>query len=219
MQILLVDDHTLFREALLHVLRQLDANVLAHEAANVAEATHLLTQVRQIDLILLDIDLPDIDGLTALPDLRERAPTVPIVVLSGSESARHVQVALDNGAVGYIPKSCSGREMLQALQFVLQGDIYVPPRLLGNLRDATSPQADDESAGGQQLLTARQIEVLALMVKGLPNKSIARALNLAEGTVKLHVAAILRALDARNRTQAVTAAVRLGLVTQDGESR
>lgn len=215
MQILLVDDHTLFREALLHVLRQLDANVLAHEAANVAEASYLLTRVRQIDLILLDIDLPDIDGLTALPDLRERAPTVPIVVLSGSENSRHLQMALDNGAVGYIPKSCSGREMLHALQIVLQGDIYVPPRLLSHLGGA----AASEPAVDQQLLTARQIEVLALIVKGLPNKSIARTLNLAEGTVKLHVAAILRALDARNRTQAVTTAVRLGLVTQDGGNR
>ena len=104
MHILLVDDHTLFREALLHVLNQLDVQVVVLEAANVEEAAQLISHTRNLDLILLDIDLPGIDGLTALPDLRERVPTVPIVVLSGSEASEHVKRALDNGAVGYIPK-------------------------------------------------------------------------------------------------------------------
>ncbi|WFP48893.1 response regulator transcription factor [Methylomonas sp. EFPC3] len=210
MQILIVDDHTLFREALLHVLKQLDNNVLVHEAANTGEASNLLSHRRNLDLVLLDIDLPGQDGLSALPGMREQAPTVPIVVLSGSESSQHVNAALESGAVGYIPKSCSGHEMLTALRIVLQGDIYVPPRLLGKLDVA--PTLKVETDAGQHPLTARQIEVLELMAQGLPNKSIARRLNLAEGTVKLHVAAILRALDAGNRTQAVTAAARLGLL-------
>ncbi len=210
MQILIVDDHTLFRAALLHVLKQLDGNVLVHEAANTGEASNLLSHRRNLDLVLLDIDLPGQDGLSALPGMREQAPTVPIVVLSGSESSQHVKAALESGAVGYIPKSCSGHEMLAALRIVLQGDIYVPPRLLGKLDVA--PAAEIETDASQHPLTARQIEVLELMAQGLPNKSIARRLNLAEGTVKLHVAAILRALDAGNRTQAVTAAVRLGLL-------
>ncbi|MDX8126786.1 response regulator transcription factor [Methylomonas sp. OY6] len=213
MHILLVDDHTLFREALLHVLKQLADNVLVYEAANATEAVQLITHTRNLDMVLLDIDLPDMDGLTALPELRALAPTIPVVVLSGSEMSQHVKTALDKGAVGYIPKSCSGHEMLTALRIVLQGDIYIPPRLLGKL-GGQSPidTLDGEILATQTLLTARQIEVLELMGKGLPNKTIARNLNLAEGTVKLHVAAILRALAVGNRTQAVTEAVRRGVL-------
>jgi DNA-binding NarL/FixJ family response regulator len=213
MHILLVDDHTLFREALLHVLHQLDVQVIVLEAANIEEATHLISHTRNLDLMLLDIELPGIDGLSALPDLRERAPTVPIVVLSGSESAEHVKRALDNGAVGYIPKTCSSHEMIAALHIVLQGDVYIPPKLLGKLEGSSlSLEIGSVNDKSETLLTARQLEVLELMVRGLPNKSIANTLNVAEGTVKLHVAAIMRALGARNRTQAVTEATRLGLV-------
>jgi two-component system, NarL family, nitrate/nitrite response regulator NarL len=213
MHILLVDDHTLFREALLHVLNQLDDNVFILEAANAEEAAQLVSRSRSLDLILLDIDLPGVDGLTALPDLRDLTPTVPIVVLSGSETAAHVTRALENGAIGYIPKSCSSHEMLAALRIILQGDIYVPPRLMGKLgipllNTGATTMADPASP----LLTCRQIEVLELMTRGLPNKSIARTLNVAEGTIKLHVAAILRALDARNRTEAVMQATRLGIL-------
>jgi DNA-binding NarL/FixJ family response regulator len=164
-------------------------------------------------LILLDIELPRQNGLAALPELRERAPAVPIVVLSGSETCDHVRRALDNGAVGYIPKTCSSHEMLAALHIVLQGDVYIPPRLLGKLEGSSlSLGTDSDHDVTSKKLTARQLEVLDLMIRGLPNKSIANTLNLAEGTIKLHVAAIMRALGARNRTQAVTAASRLGLV-------
>lgn len=219
MHILLVDDHTLFREALLHVLNQLDARVVVIEAANAEEAAQLISRTRNLDLVLLDIDLPGVDGLTALPGLRELAPTVPVVVLSGSETPQHVKLALDKGAVGYIPKSCSSHEMLAALRIVLQGDIYIPPKLLGKLGMPALPSvAPCDNYSAQTLLTSRQIEVLELMARGLPNKSIAKALNVAEGTVKLHVAAILRALDARNRTQAVTEAARLGLVMTGGQN-
>ena len=208
MHILLVDDHTLFREALLHVIKQLDAQVVTLEASNAEDAALLIAHTRNLDLILLDIDLPGEDGLSALPHLRELAPTVPIIVLSGSESTQHVKLALDKGAVGYIPKSCTSHEMLAALQVVMQGDIYIPPRLLGKI-EAPATQVPEENTPLSTLLTSRQIEVLALLAQGLPNKSIAKNLNLAEGTVKLHVAAILRALGANNRTQAVNAAAKL----------
>src|SRR5450759_3859935 len=213
MHILLVDDHTLFREALLHVLNQLDSQVIVLEAANVEEAAQLISHTRNLDLILLDIDLPQVDGLTALPGLRELAPTVPIVVLSGSEASEHIKRALNSGAVGYIPKSCSSHEMLAALHIILQGDVYIPPKLLGKLEGASlsfGVYSDNHST--QTTLTTRQIEVLELMARGLPNKSIARTLNVAEGTVKLHVASILRAFGVNNRTQAVIEASRLGWV-------
>lgn len=220
MHVLLVDDHTLFREALLHVLNQLEPRIIVLEAANAGEAAQLMSRCRNLDLVLLDIDLPDVDGLTALPGLRELAPTVPIVVLSGSETAQHVKRALDNGVVGYLPKSCSSHEMLAALRIVLQGDVFIPPRLLGKLESfAPSPAASAANAAGNAapaLLTSRQIEVLELMARGFPNKSIAKTLSVAEGTVKLHVAAILRVLNARNRTEAVMEAARLGWVSSTG---
>ena len=213
MHILLVDDHTLFREALLHVLNQLAPQTIILEAANAEEAGQLIFHSNHFDLILLDIDLPDVDGLTALPGLRGLAPSVPIVVLSGSENSQHIKSALDNGAVGYIPKSCSSHEMLAALRIVLQGDIYIPPKLLGKL-SALAPSSAEPSSENRphSSLTPRQIEVLDLLSKGLPNKTIAKKLNMAEGTVKLHVAAILRTLDAKNRTEAVVKATQLGLL-------
>lgn len=214
MHILLVDDHTLFREALLHVLNQLDEHVVVLEAADASEAMQLIANLRNLDLVLLDIDLPGVDGLTALPALRELAPTVPIVVLSGSENAIDVQRALDNGSVGYIPKSCSSHEMLSALHCVLQGDVFVPAKLLNKLgKESVIVETPEDKKQTQSLLTSRQVDVLELMAKGLPNKSIANTLDLAEGTVKLHVSAIIHALDARNRTHAVTEATRRGLVS------
>jgi DNA-binding NarL/FixJ family response regulator len=213
MHILLVDDHTLFREALIHVLNQLEQQAVVYEAADAEEAARLITHTRNLDLVILDIDLPCMDGLTALPMLRELAPTVPVVVLSGSESSQHVKKAIDQGAVGYIPKSCSSHEMLSALRIVLQGDIYIPPKLLGKVSLANFSTANSgDIEHSQSTLTARQVAVLDRMAKGLPNKSIARELNMAEGTVKLHVAAILRILNVRNRTEAVIKAAQLGLL-------
>ncbi len=218
MHILLVDDHTLFREALFHVLNQLDNSVFILEAGNAEEAAQLVSRTRNLDLVLLDIDLPGVDGLTALPELRELAPTIPIVVLSGSESASHVSRALENGAIGYVPKSCSSHEMLAALKIILQGDVYIPPRLMGKVgTPLITPVNGTCATNATPPLTSRQIEVLELMTRGLPNKTIARTLNVAEGTIKLHVAAILRNLGVRNRTEAAIQASKLGLISGCGQ--
>ncbi|MBX3639476.1 MAG: response regulator transcription factor [Nitrosomonas sp.] len=216
MHILLVDDHTLFREALIHILNQLDEHVIVLEAADVSEAKQLISYTRTLDLILLDIGLPEVDGLTALPDLRTLTPTIPIVVLSASESSLVVKHALDNGSSGYIPKSCSSHEMLAALRIVLQGDVFVPIKLRRKITEGsffTEESNDTRNSDLVSLLTARQIEVLQLIAKGLPNKSIANQLNIADGTVKLHVAAILQALGTLNRTQAVAEALRRGIIS------
>ena len=103
MHILLIDDHALFREALLYILNQLGASTVVYEAANSEEATRLIEHTQDLDLILLDIDLPGTDGLSAMPMLRQLAPDVPLIILSGSESVQNVKAALDMGAVGYIP--------------------------------------------------------------------------------------------------------------------
>ncbi|MGB2681666.1 MAG: response regulator transcription factor [Candidatus Competibacter sp.] len=238
MRILLVDDHTLFREALLHVLKQFESTAVVIEASTAKEAVRLAGHYHDLDLILLDLALPGSDGLSILPELRELRPTVPLVILSASEDPSAVRQALTTGAMGYIPKSCSSHEMLSALRLVMAGEIYVPPALLAALETLQiTPPADaaaGENAGLDGALqapptpqstapapapgpihfdglTPRQLEVLRLMAQGLSNKGICKRLNLAEGTVKLHVTAIMRALNAANRTQAVIEAARLGL--------
>ncbi len=216
MRILLVDDHTLFREALLHVLRRFDSTAVVIEASTAREALHLVAHYHDLDLILLDLALPGSSGLTALPELHALRPAVPLVILSASEEPTAVRQALEGGAMGYIPKSSSSHEMITALHLVLVGEVYVPPALLAALEaletssvQGATPATEERVVDG---LTLRQVEVLRLMGQGLSNKGICRRLNLAEGTVKLHVTAILRTLNTCNRTQAVIEAARRGLI-------
>lgn len=222
MRILLVDDHTLFREALLHVIKQFDDTAVVIEAATAGEARCLAAHYQDLDLILLDLALPDADGLSVLPDLRGLAPATPLVILSASENPHDVQRALNGGAAGYIVKSCSSHEMIAALRLILSGDVYLPPALLPNLEILPSPSTPSSfspinpapaEGDAEDGLPPRQIEVLCLMGQGLSNKGIGRRLELAEGTVKLHVTAVLRALNASNRTQAVIEASRRGLIS------
>lgn len=215
MRILLIDDHTLFREALLHVLRQFDNTAVVIEAATAREAIRLAAHYHDLDLILLDLTLPGLNGLSALPELHELRPTVPLVILSASEDSVDVRQALNAGAMGYIPKSSSSHEMITALRLVLAGEVYVSPAMLAALEslEAGSMQvtaaAVEESVEG---LTPRQLEVLRLMAQGLSNKGICKRLNVAEGTVKLHVTAVMRVLNTCNRTQAVIEATRRRLI-------
>lgn len=220
MHILLVDDHTLFREAVLHVLRQFDERAVVIEAAAAEEALRLATHYQELDLILLDLAMPGARGLSALLQLRAARPTVPLVVLSASEAPADVRQALAAGAAGYIPKSSSIHTLISALRLIMAGEVYLPSHLLVSLA-APFEQPPAEDAAKQPPdsgeLTPRQRQVLRLMGEGLSNKMIARRLNLAEGTVKLHVAAILRALDTDSRVQAVLEAVRQGLLSAPTE--
>lgn len=219
MKILIVDDHPLIREALRHVLTMLDDQLELIEAQNCAEAMTVAAANPALDLVLLDLGLPDADGITALTQMRERYPATPVVVLSATEQPAMVTRAIDAGAMGFIPKTSSNQLLLNALRLVLSGGVYLPVEVLRQQQDAPAPvsqHAATAGAGGAAAsprdsgLTARQTEVLALMVQGKPNKLICRDLNLAEGTVKIHVTAILKALGVANRTQAVIAVGRLG---------
>jgi DNA-binding NarL/FixJ family response regulator len=215
MKILIVDDHELIREAMRQALKQLDANIEVVEAANCADALVLADQHPDLNLILLDIRLPGTSGLDALGKFRERHPAIPVVVLSGSESRDDVMRAIDGGAMGFIPKSQPSRVMINALRLVLAGGVYLPVEILG--MPATGVAATNPPAAGATRvpadfgLTGRQSEVLALLVQGKPNKIICRELGLAEGTVKIHVTAILKALGVTNRTQAVIAVSQFGM--------
>ena len=211
MRILLVDDHALFRDALAHVLEGLAEHVTVVHAATTPEALAVAGHYEDLDLILLDLYLPGSDGTAVLAQLREVAMTVPVVMLSASDKPQDVRRTLDAGAAGYIPKTASSQEMLDALQRVLEGDIYVPATLLAAMSSLDGQQAPS-NGNATGLLTDRQLEVLKLLGQGLSNKGIANRLDLTEGTVKLHVSALMRALGARNRTEAVMAAERTGLL-------
>jgi DNA-binding NarL/FixJ family response regulator len=218
MKLLLVDDHTLIREALRGVLRELDEGATIFEASRWGEATRLLDEHSDLALLLLDLGLPDRDGFAALGEARARHPKVPIVILSGSCDRASVVKALDLGAVGFIPKSGERDVMLSALRLVFSGGVYIPPEILSRPEPppAAAPPPGRRAEGlipsvpADLGLTARQVEVLALMMRGKSNKAICRILKLAEPTVKNHVTAILKALKVSNRTEAVIMVNALG---------
>lgn len=218
MKILVVDDHTLIREGLRLVLKDLDGEVIILDARNCQETLNLAEANPDLDLILLDLHLPGVCGFDALTEMRERHPAIPVVVLSAIDNRETVIGALDCGAMGFIPKSSSTRVILGALQLVLSGGVYLPAEVLAHaghvFPDSAGPPQDAPCLGvsspAELGLTERQVEVLALMVQGKPNKLICRELGVTEGTVKLHVTAILKALNVENRTQAVITVGRLG---------
>ena len=227
MDILLVDDHALFREGLTLVLKQQlntsegDVNVL--EADSAKTALEAVQQYQDLDLILLDLHLPDNQDFSLLQQIKSFDPSIPVAMLSANEDAQKIQQALQQGASGFITKSSKSSVMISAIRLILAGGIYVPPAILKadlsgepveNSANAspskavtktthTSPSRSTDDIVTVQL-TERQKEVLHLMDDGLSNKEIAKVLNMSPSTVKVHVAAILRACNVNNRTQAVS---------------
>jgi DNA-binding NarL/FixJ family response regulator len=217
MKFLLIDDHVLIREALRGVLKELRRDAAVLEAANCQQAKRLVEEHADLEVILLDLNLPDGDGFRLLAQLREHHPDISIIVLSASNDRDNVVRALDLGAVGFIPKSAQRAVMVGALELVLSGGIYIPPEILArdglSLASSAAKQVATDRLRVSPAdcgLTERQIEVLALMMQGKSNKAICRVLELAEPTVKNHVAAILKALKVKNRTGAAMAVVEHG---------
>jgi DNA-binding NarL/FixJ family response regulator len=215
MKILLVDDHQLFREGLVILLKRLDENATAVEAASCAEAFACLNRESDIELILLDVGLPDMSGLDGIAIIREQHPGIPIVVLSSQEDRDSVLRALDQGAMGYIPKTSSSEVMIGALQLILANGIYLPPVAFMGANPSAQPTAPVARPGSKRPidlgLSPRQSEVLFQILQGKPSKLICRDLNLSASTIKSHTSAVLRALNVTTRTQAVVAAGKLGL--------
>jgi len=216
MKILVIDDHELIREGLRPVLEQLGS---PGEAVQVLDAPTFSRGLEHaaahpdLDLVLLDFNLPNVTGFAALVDLQERFPDLPVVMMSGEDDPTLVREAFERGALGFIPKSSPTPVIVNALRLVLAGGTYVPTAMIAE-RPAVAPARERPPAGTPKSvpgLTPRQNEVLRLLIAGKPNKVICRELDLAEGTVKSHVAAILRALDASNRVEVVIAAGKLGI--------
>jgi DNA-binding NarL/FixJ family response regulator len=218
-KILAVDDHPLAREALARLAEELGPRTEVLEADSLAAAHEHLAAHSDLALVVLDIALPDAEGIEAVERLLQARPEVPLLVLSSKDDPATARAILDAGARGFISKRSPTRLLIEAIRLVLVGGFYVPPEALRAVtetkRDPGTPTADQgapSSPSREALsLTPRQLDVLALLVQGKPNKLICRTLNLAEGTVKTHTAAIYRALNVMNRTQAVYAVSRLGL--------
>jgi DNA-binding NarL/FixJ family response regulator len=214
-KVLVVDDHELIRQALSFVLKQLDPALEVHEADDGGKALQLGVALENLGLILLDIHLPGGSGLDTLVSFRERLPAVPVVVLSASQRREDMILALDLGAMGFIPTSQSSQLMINALRLILAGGVYLPADLLLEHGPAPHQSATGVTGAARDYrnigLTERQAQVLALFVQGKPNTLICRDLDLAEDTVNLHMTAILEALQVTNRTQAVIEVGRLGL--------
>lgn len=212
MNILLVDDHPLLRGGMRFLLRSLDASLETDEASNCAQALELVAG-RNYDLVLLDLKMPGLNGLDALAALRDAAPGTPLVVLSGESDPGVVRAAIEGGAMGFIPKSSTPEVLIQALRLVLAHGVYLPPLVLEAAYSAASsaPAFPRTASTALPNLTPRQMEVLRCVIKGKPNKVIARELDLSEGTVKAHLSAVFQALGVRSRTEAVYAAANLGL--------
>ncbi len=211
MKVLIADDHELFRDGLRRVLEQLEGPPDIVEAADFTQAFDVVQKENGIDIVLLDLNMPGINWAEGIRRVKDTVgPQVPVVVLTAVEDRHSVVQAVNAGAAGFIPKTSSSRVMMSALKLVLSGGVYLPPALLDTETLMEVGRRPTYSSGdGTAFLTPRQREVLTLLGQGKSNKEIARVLQLAEGTVKLHVTAILKALKVNNRTRAVVVAAQV----------
>lgn len=233
MKVLLIDDHPLILSALQAVIQGLGDDVTVAGVDNERDARKALARSADYDLVLLDLQLGETDGFDLLAELRDNYPALPVVVVSASDRASDVIRAIDAGAMGFVPKRASNAMLFEALRLVMSGGIYVPPMTMGlspaqplegdTVPDVMRPRMVDhdldeiaaatQGARHQQAvpsfdalgLSKRQADVLGYLLKGMPNKLIAREMKLSVETVKDHVAAVLRALKVSSRTQAVLA--------------
>jgi len=201
MKILIVDDHPLFRAGFHAVLEQSDLDAAVLSVSSVAEGLQVLKRDGDVGLVLLDIHLRGEDGFNALKVIGEKFPTTACIMISGDEQEGVAPRVIAAGASGFIPKSFTADEMIAAIRQVLNGDVFVP-----------TPAQQPSPANDGTALTLRQLEVISMLGRGFSNKEIARALDVAERTVKAHVSAVFEALNVRNRTQAVLVAQRRGFL-------
>ena len=201
-RLLLVDDHNLFRTGLRLIVQDHPSVGSIAEAGSVAQACAL--QMADADLVLLDIQLPGMSGLDGLRLIRQACPKARIVLVSASVAPDAVNEARARGADGFLPKSASGEDILEAITCALSGRPCFPAGSGAAQAQARAP--------GAATLTARQLDVLRLLCAGKPNKVIARDLGLSENTVRVHVAAIFAQLGVNSRSAALLAAQRMGLV-------
>lgn len=206
-KILIADDHPLFREAIHNVVSDGFPDSVVMETADLDSTLELTQEHDDLDLILLDLNMPGMHGLGGLINLRNEAPTVPVVIVSAEQDKQIVLQAITYGAVGFITKSSPRAQMTEAIEQILNGNVYLPSDIIRTQKSGgrrhEEPSIPPELL---QALTRKQLLVLERMTKGESNKQIAYNLDIAETTVKAHVSAILRKLNVHNRVQAILSA-------------
>jgi len=207
-KVLIADDHPLFREALRQVVAVTLPDHIVLQASSLGES-EAVADVGEFDLVLLDITMPGMDGFNGLVHLRNIFPATPIIIVSADESIETIREAMTLGAWGFIPKSMDATQMAAAVRRVLAGEVFIPVDLTEGAAGHDRYQVDEEFRNGYAALTAQQRKVLEMVVLGKSNKVIAYEINVAEGTVKSHVSAILHKLKVSSRTQAALNAAKL----------
>ncbi len=207
-KILIADDHPLFREAIHNVITDGFPGSDVMETADLDSTLALTLDHDDLDLILLDLNMPGMHGLGGLINLRNEAPTVPVVIVSAEQDKQIVLQTITYGAVGFITKSSPRLQMTEAIEQILNGNIYLPSDIIRTQKVCTRRSHEETSIAPEllQALTRKQLLVLERMTKGESNKQIAYNLGIAETTVKAHVSAILRKLNVHNRVQAILSA-------------
>ncbi len=213
MKILIVDDHALVRRGMGHVVRECFDEAVVVEAGSAETALEAM-EAQDVDVALVDVRMPDRDGLDLLHQMRETWPHVPVIMLTSFDHADYVRRALAEGAAGYMLKDATPEDLEQAIRVALSGGGNVlSPKVIQNLfEEMEGRERTDEGEGPRPSgLTQRETDILALLAEGRSNRDISRALYLSEKTVKAHLAAIFRKLGVTNRTQAAMAAVSMGI--------
>ncbi len=209
--ILLADDHALFRSGMKHVLAGLDGDIQVTESANYLDAIKIAEQNKDLNIALIDLSMPGFDNFVGLRRLCSELGDIPVVVVSAIGRSSEIKKAMACGISGYIPKTLESSIVLIALKLVLSGGVYLPPVLLEENKTINNTDVNSRKEAN---MTPRQRDVLALIACGCSNKEIALKLKLTEGTVKLHVTALLKVLDVNNRTKALVKANALGLTSR-----
>lgn len=206
MKILIADDHALFRDELSSRLEKINPDVVLMQASSFSQALKILEKEVDLDMIIVDLDMPDIQWEEGIKILKQKSDEINIVVISASEDMRQIRKILQSGIKGYIPKRLESQTMHNALKLIVEGGIYIPPALVENNSEFSNNNRRSKT------LTNRQSQVLDLIAEGKSNKQIAYEMGVSEATVKLHINALLRSLKVNNRTQAVITAQKMGLI-------
>ncbi len=216
MNILLADDHPLFTDAIERQLATAHPGVSIHAVETLAAANAILTSVKDMDLAVLDWDMPGMQGAASITTLREAHPDLKIVILSGRIDDATVHDVLALGVKGFIPKSSPGNAIVSALSVILNGGTYLPVETA--LSQGRHSDIRVRNVAGEMLtkaLTDREVEILKLLASGNSNKEIARQLDVQEITIKMHASRIFSKLNVRNRVQSVSQALKAGLLSED----
>lgn len=210
MRVLVADDHALVRDGITSLL-EAAGFIVVGQVGDGLEALEAVDRL-QPDLVLMDISMPGLDGLEALREIKERRPQTQVVMLTVSDESEDIFEALRSGAQGYLLKSSDAVSFVESLRGLEQGEMAIDKGAVSRVVDGFVELSRDHVAVDKQILTQREIELLTLVANGFSNKGIAQELSISENTVKYHIRQILNKLDVQNRTEAVTIALKMGLI-------